>query len=76
MAEHLGAFVAISSLLIVVLGPDMALVTRNALLGGRRSGIATGLGAVLRLLQCRQPEDRRVTGAVLVAFGLIATERG
>lgn len=50
MGERLGAFVAISSLLIVVPGPDMALVTRNALLGGRRSGISTGLGAVLGLL--------------------------
>jgi threonine/homoserine/homoserine lactone efflux protein len=50
MVEHLGAFIAISCLLIVVPGPDMAFVTRNAVLGGRGSGIATGVGAVVGLL--------------------------
>ena len=47
--DHLLAFIAVSALVIVVPGPDMALVARNALRGGRRSGIATGLGVVLGL---------------------------
>jgi RhtB (resistance to homoserine/threonine) family protein len=41
---ELGGFLAISALLIVIPGPDMALVARNSLRGGRRSGIATALG--------------------------------
>jgi RhtB (resistance to homoserine/threonine) family protein len=41
---ELGGFLAVSALLIVIPGPDMALVARNALRGGRRSGIATGVG--------------------------------
>ena len=38
------------SLLIVAPGPDMVLVARNTLRGGRRSGIATGVGVTLGLL--------------------------
>jgi threonine/homoserine/homoserine lactone efflux protein len=41
---ELGGFLAVSALLIVIPGPDMALVARNSLRGGRRSGIATGVG--------------------------------
>jgi threonine/homoserine/homoserine lactone efflux protein len=43
---HVAAFLAVSALVIVVPGPDMALVARNALRGGRRGGIATGIGVV------------------------------
>lgn len=45
-----GGFLAISALLIVAPGPDVALVARNALRGGRRSGIATGVGVFLGLV--------------------------
>src|ERR671921_1866671 len=43
------AFVGVALAVAVVPGPDMALVTRNTLLGGRRIGAATvgGIGAGL-----------------------------
>jgi threonine/homoserine/homoserine lactone efflux protein len=40
---HVGAFLALSSVVIVTPGQDMALTLRNAL-RGRRTGVATGLG--------------------------------
>ena len=49
MTPHLASFLALSALLIVVPGPDMALVARNALVGGRRAGIATGAGSAAGL---------------------------
>jgi threonine/homoserine/homoserine lactone efflux protein len=50
MVSHLGAFVAVSVLVIVTPGPDTALTTRNALLAGRRAGVLTGFGVVTGLL--------------------------
>jgi threonine/homoserine/homoserine lactone efflux protein len=50
MGLDLGRFLAISALLIVAPGPDMVLVARNTLRGGRRSGIATGVGVALGLV--------------------------
>jgi threonine/homoserine/homoserine lactone efflux protein len=41
---NLGAFIAISALLILAPGLDTALITRNALLHGRRAAVATALG--------------------------------
>jgi RhtB (resistance to homoserine/threonine) family protein len=37
-------FLAISVLLIVIPGPDTAVVTKNALLGGRRGGVLSAVG--------------------------------
>jgi RhtB (resistance to homoserine/threonine) family protein len=42
-------FLAISVLLIVMPGPDTAMVTKNALMGGRRSGIYCAFGVALGL---------------------------
>jgi RhtB (resistance to homoserine/threonine) family protein len=47
---HVWAFIAVAIVLIVVPGPDMALVTRNALLFGRRPALATSLGVCSGLL--------------------------
>jgi threonine/homoserine/homoserine lactone efflux protein len=47
--DHLAAFFAVSAVLIVTPGPDMALVARNVLRGGRRSGIATSAGVAVGL---------------------------
>jgi threonine/homoserine/homoserine lactone efflux protein len=47
---HLTSFLALSALLIVAPGPDMALVARNALRGGARAGILTSLGGATGLL--------------------------
>jgi len=47
---QLGAFIAVSLLVIVVPGPDTALVTRNALLAGRRGGLSTCTGTTVGLV--------------------------
>ena len=44
MITNLGAFLGISALLAVAPGPDTAITTRNALVGGRRAGLFTILG--------------------------------
>ena len=44
------AFVGVSAFLIVTPGPDMALVTRNALAGGRRAAAFTAVGVGLGIL--------------------------
>jgi threonine/homoserine/homoserine lactone efflux protein len=46
---NVGAFLAISALLAVAPGPDTAITTRNALVGGRRAGLFTILGVSLGL---------------------------
>ena len=42
-------FLAVSAVVIVAPGPDMALVGRNALFGGRRIAVSTAAGVVLGL---------------------------
>ena len=46
----LGGFVAVAAIVVVTPGPDMALVARNTLAGGRTVGFATSLGTCSGLL--------------------------
>ncbi|MBV8941004.1 MAG: LysE family translocator [Solirubrobacterales bacterium] len=46
MGRHFLVFVGAAAVLIVVPGPDMALVTKNAVLYGRRAALGTSLGVV------------------------------
>ena len=50
MDVHLTAFIGVAALLIVTPGPDTALVTKNALLYGRRPALGTSLGVTAGLL--------------------------
>jgi len=49
MGNHFALFLGISVLLILAPGQDMALVTRNTLLGERGSGVFTAVGVVTGL---------------------------
>lgn len=42
--RNLTAFIVVAALIVIVPGVDMALVTRNALRGGRPGALATALG--------------------------------
>ena len=44
--QNLPAFLALSAVVICVPGPDTALIIRNTLAGGRRSGIASAVGII------------------------------
>src|SRR5512132_3158167 len=44
MAAALGAFFAVSAVMIVTPGPDTALTIRNTLMGGRRAGCFSAIG--------------------------------
>jgi RhtB (resistance to homoserine/threonine) family protein len=50
MEVHRTAFIGVSALLIVTPGPDTALVTKNALLSGRRPALGTSFGVTAGLL--------------------------
>jgi threonine/homoserine/homoserine lactone efflux protein len=58
-------FLALSVLLILIPGPDTAVVTKNALLGGRRAGVLASLGVSLGL----------TIWTVAAAFGIAALLR-
>ena len=49
MHVDLAPFLAVSVLLILIPGPDTAVVTKNALLSGRRPGVAAAVGVSLGL---------------------------
>jgi len=44
MGLHLLVFVGVAAIVIVIPGPDTAVVTKNVLLHGRRAGVGTSLG--------------------------------
>jgi threonine/homoserine/homoserine lactone efflux protein len=47
---NLVAFLAVAGVLVVTPGPDMALVTRNAVAEGRRAALLTAIGVELGLV--------------------------
>ena len=50
MTRDVLAFVGVVAVIVLVPGPDMALVLRNGLVGGRRAALETALGIVTGLL--------------------------
>ena len=50
MGIHLWAFIGISALIIITPGPDTVLVTKNAVVYGRRAAVGTSLGVNTGLL--------------------------
>jgi len=81
----LAAFIGISLLLAVTPGPDMAVVTKNALAHGRRGVVLTTTGIALALAASRligsllfgiAPSDPVAMGsalAVLIGVALVAS---
>ena len=49
MPTQFWSFVAVATIIVVVPGPDMALVARNTLAGGRSAGLRTATGTLLGL---------------------------
>src|SRR5947208_10425600 len=50
MITNVGPFLAISALIAIAPGPDTAIATRNALVGGRRAGLFTVVGVSFGLV--------------------------
>ena len=66
-------FLAFAVVLIVIPGPDFAVVTKNTLVGGRRRGRWTARRLLMRR-KVRRTLDA-TTGTVLLGFGAkLATE--
>ena len=65
MGAHVWSFLPVAAILIVVPGPDTALVTKNALLYGRRAALGTALGVNVGL----------VVWTLAAALGLAAVVR-
>src|SRR5690349_16927380 len=64
------AYLTVSAILIMTPGPDMALVTRNALRGGRRAASLTALGVSAGIFVCAVASAMGV--AVLLERSVIA----
>ena len=65
MGAHVWSFLPVAAVLIIVPGPDTALVTKNAVLHGRQAALGTALGVNLGL----------VVWTVAAALGLAAIVR-
>lgn len=65
MGAHVWSFLPVAAILIIVPGPDTALVTKNALLHGRRAALGTALGVNVGL----------VVWTIAAALGLAAVVR-
>jgi threonine/homoserine/homoserine lactone efflux protein len=73
MSGDLGAFLLVATIVVITPGVDMAVVTRNALLDGRRAAVLTAL-IYLGLLALRSA-GRTLPGPTEAA-GASARERG
>jgi threonine/homoserine/homoserine lactone efflux protein len=65
----LAGFLAVATIVVVTPGPDMALVARNTLAGGRAAGLATSLGTCSGLLV------HAVSAALGLSAVLVASSR-
>ena len=50
MGVNVPAFMGVAAFILITPGPDTALVTKNALIYGRRAGLATSFGVAAGLL--------------------------
>jgi threonine/homoserine/homoserine lactone efflux protein len=80
MGLHLLVFIGVAAIVIVIPGPDTAVVTKNVLIHGRRAGLGTSLVAARAAQTLMRPRVRaaldRFTGIVLIGLGLrLAVER-
>ena len=66
MEARLIAFIGISAALIVVPGPDMVLIAKNVVMGGRRAGFMTAAGTMTGILV-------HAVAAVLGLSAIVAT---
>jgi threonine/homoserine/homoserine lactone efflux protein len=70
MFVHFEAFLAIALLISVAPGPDTALATQNALVGGRQAAVFTVLGVALGLaVWTIAASVGRAAGARAIALG-------
>ena len=62
MGLHLLVFMGVAAIVIIIPGPDTAVVTKNVLIHGRRAGLGTSLGvsAGLSIWTVARSEERRV----------------
>lgn len=67
MLTSLLGFIGVSALIIMTPGPDTALTIRNAISGGRRSGVYTGLGVALGQLVWTVAASIGVLGILLAS---------